>query len=289
MAFQPEELRVELIQVAPGQFQLAKEFSFTYQHPLLGDNPWVVNQEGLAQGGQGRTDLASVPTFLWWFVGSYGRHTRAALLHDVLVRRQDNFKRKDADTVFRQALADSKVPFIRCWLMWTAVSLETMFIGLPGKRITGGVLLLVHAVMLAVSAWFLLAGDRPWWLWLLVCALLVSWIGVWRWRAILIPVGAILIGLPSVLIGVARLVTTILEYAMWALRALIAPLWYLVRIVFWAVRRAAQWLVHLPGRLWRQIRRRPPAPRPPAPTRPSPPTIPDPPSKPWSPTRVYPY
>src|SRR3712207_7018749 len=31
------------------------------------------------------TDLASVKGPLWWLVASYGRHTKAALLHDELV------------------------------------------------------------------------------------------------------------------------------------------------------------------------------------------------------------
>src|SRR5262245_9192911 len=34
--------------------------------------------------GGGKTDLASVPPFMWWLVASYGNHTRAALLHDAL-------------------------------------------------------------------------------------------------------------------------------------------------------------------------------------------------------------
>jgi hypothetical protein len=74
--------------------------------------------------GVGRTDLASVPSILWWFVASYGRQTRAALVHDQLV---DHIERHDADWVFRKALGDSGIGWARRWLAWCAVSFETTF------------------------------------------------------------------------------------------------------------------------------------------------------------------
>ena len=78
-----------------------------------------------------RTDLASVPFFLWGIVAPYGHQLRPALLHDRLCelasRAQDrvsrNRKRRLADLVFRHALAESRVPLIRQYLLWTGVTL----------------------------------------------------------------------------------------------------------------------------------------------------------------------
>lgn len=73
------------------------------------------------------TDLASVPGFLLWFVPRYGAHTLAALLHDQLVDDPPAGNRVLADTIFRDALGELKVPWIRRWLMWAAVSIGTTF------------------------------------------------------------------------------------------------------------------------------------------------------------------
>ena len=97
---------------------------FHLEEPLryiddAGGDRWVVPE--------GDTDLASVPFFLTWLVPRYGRHTFAALLHDYL---QDpsvpgGIPAAEADRVFREAMADTHVPLLLRWLMWTAVSLRT--------------------------------------------------------------------------------------------------------------------------------------------------------------------
>lgn len=74
-----------------------------------------------------KTDLASVPWGLWWLVASYGRHTRAALVHDALID-EAVVERKYADFVFLTALEDPTVPgprgsWTRHQLMWIAVCL----------------------------------------------------------------------------------------------------------------------------------------------------------------------
>jgi hypothetical protein len=110
--------------------------------------------------GDNSTDLASVPSFLWWFIASYGRHTRAALLHDHLVDREEY--KGQADAVFRSALAESRVRFFRRWLMWTAVSLNTL------RRSRRGTLAIlgfaVHLAAFATAFGFLLysAWPFPW-------------------------------------------------------------------------------------------------------------------------------
>src|SRR5207244_8687600 len=75
------------------------------------------------------TDLASVPWPFWWLVASYGRHTRAAIVHDSLVGRgaRIHVPRKTADHIFLVALeddADGKHgSYVRHQLTWVAVCL----------------------------------------------------------------------------------------------------------------------------------------------------------------------
>lgn len=75
----------------------------------------------------GTTDLASVPSFMWWLVASYGNHTMAALLHDALIVGKDEqppVPRTTADRLFLSALREDqeKTGAIRHWFMWAAVS-----------------------------------------------------------------------------------------------------------------------------------------------------------------------
>jgi hypothetical protein len=114
LPFQPDE-GVRLEQVDRKRFLLLR--GFTYNDPE--GEAHVVTAKGV-----GRTDLTSVPSILWWFVASYGRQTRAALVHDQLVVE---IERHDADWVFRKALGDSGIGWARRWLVFTAVSFETTF------------------------------------------------------------------------------------------------------------------------------------------------------------------
>lgn len=77
----------------------------------------------------GRTDLASVPSFMWWLVASYGNHTRAALLHDALIVEGKDVEppipRTAADRLMLSALREpgqQKGGAFRHWLMWAAAS-----------------------------------------------------------------------------------------------------------------------------------------------------------------------
>lgn len=121
---------------------------FKYRHPGT-NREWTVP----ASEAYRRTDLASVPGFLLWLVPRYGAHTLAALLHDQLVDKdaQPPGGRVEADTIFRDALGELKVPWIRRWLMWAAVSVGTTWhSGLIGKlRVVAWALAVVPAV-----AWF---------------------------------------------------------------------------------------------------------------------------------------
>ncbi|HYH34982.1 MAG TPA: DUF1353 domain-containing protein [Nocardioides sp.] len=87
-----------------------------------------------------RTDLTSVPWLFAWLVPRTGAHLPAALLHDGLVGGADGgasyvsehgheVTRDEADRVFRDAMADTGTGVVRRWLVWTAVTIATIFVG----------------------------------------------------------------------------------------------------------------------------------------------------------------
>ncbi|MDF2576099.1 MAG: hypothetical protein K0S05_3011 [Agromyces sp.] len=134
----------------------------------------------------GRTsDLASVPSWLWSFIASYGRQSAPALLHDdrsdvadaLGDRRAALALRREDDRVFRSALREQGVPLLRAWLMWAWVSADR-------ERALGGtlgVVFLVQAVFgaLVVAGASVAAFWNPAWLALVLVPALaaVPW---WR-------------------------------------------------------------------------------------------------------------
>jgi len=115
-----EPARVVLEQVGPTEF-LIKE-PFRYRDTVSG-RTFVVHA---SNGPTDTTDLASVPGLLLWFVPRYGRHTLPALLHDQIVDEDLRDDREEADRVFRDAMGEQGVPLLRRWVMWAAVSLDTI-------------------------------------------------------------------------------------------------------------------------------------------------------------------
>jgi Protein of unknown function (DUF1353) len=75
------------------------------------------------------TDFASVPRIFVWFLPRYGRYTKAAILHDYLWEEKvpEGMSRIDADGLFRQAMQELKVSFLRRWIMWAAVRWAALF------------------------------------------------------------------------------------------------------------------------------------------------------------------
>jgi hypothetical protein len=85
------------------------------------------------------TDLTSVPTLFTWLVPRTGAHLPAALLHDGLIwnpkkesktyisTEGKEIHRVEADRVFRDGMADTGTALVRRWLVWTAVTLGTMW------------------------------------------------------------------------------------------------------------------------------------------------------------------
>lgn len=98
------------------------------------DTMWIVQTVGLAwevgRIGSGDlieiphetvTDLASVPRILWTVLPPFGRHTNAAVLHDVLYRTGDTRGRAWADRQFLEAMRALDVPALRARIIWAAV------------------------------------------------------------------------------------------------------------------------------------------------------------------------
>ncbi|NQX12937.1 DUF1353 domain-containing protein [Microbacteriaceae bacterium VKM Ac-2855] len=125
-----------------GVFVLTR--SFRYRDARTGESILVPASEK-------RTDLASVPTFLWGLIAPFGKQSAAALLHDHLrserpvsgVDRAAQARR--ADRLFRDALLESGVPTARAWLMWAGVSLTRDEDVAP----TAARLRVVHAIAIA--------------------------------------------------------------------------------------------------------------------------------------------
>ncbi len=142
-----------------------------------------------------RTDLTSVPALFTWLVPKTGAHLPAALLHDALVAGRDDptsyvstdgheVDRVEADRIFRDAMADTGTGVVRRWIVWTAVTVATIFVGeaVPWSRakhwsyrVAAGVTVaaIVYLGYCATSdlvdrswagaldvPWM---GDRPWW------------------------------------------------------------------------------------------------------------------------------
>jgi hypothetical protein len=126
------------------------------------------------------TDLTSVPKALRWFVGQYGVHTPAAIIHDALIGGEEvpaGMTDELADRYFRFMLDDLGVRLIRRWLMWAAVALRTRFCAGGLKRVSIVAWVVASAVGMVIAAWATLTGA---WLVLLAAVLApVVFAGLW--------------------------------------------------------------------------------------------------------------
>lgn len=152
-----------LRQISPREFELVEGFRYQGRQ-----GTWEVHPEDLPN-----TDLASIPRFLSWFVTTYGRHTLAALLHDHLVRNGPQLRppvpRHLADDVFRDALDELGVPYLRSRIMWSAVTFGTRWRSSLGSRLALVVWLLAAASGIAALVAGIVTGTL-----LLLAAALVA-------------------------------------------------------------------------------------------------------------------
>ncbi len=193
---------------------------FTLHEPFLYQNKDGTRLK-VDAATMGKTDLASVPWFMGWFVSRYGRHTPAALVHDQLTpeRRDSGYieARRNADRVILQAMDATEVPPVRSRVIWTAVVLATRWADRPWG--------LVSVLAWAATA---IAGT----VWLVAMAVALS---PWLLAALLGPfVGALLWGRRDYWAGVVA------GYAIWAV-ALPALASILVHyIIYWPLERLIQ-------------------------------------------------
>lgn len=125
-----------------------------------------------------RTDLTSVPALFTWLVPKTGNHLPPALVHDGLVesayRSTDGhvLDRVASDRVFRAAMRDTHTGTVRRWLVWSAVTLATIWVGSAGwsrathlryRLVALGTLLLIAGIgAVATLDLFDLGPQLPW-------------------------------------------------------------------------------------------------------------------------------
>jgi Protein of unknown function (DUF1353) len=175
--------------VGPLTFQLIQEFFYTRpsggkRHRIkahdLKTDPTLKNNS---------TDLASVPMLFWWLIASYGRQTRAALIHDQLYDRSTFDEVMEANGVFRDALAESSVPLLRRWIMWAAVDAagrwrfgwaHQLDVGLEFLAAFGTVLGAGYWALGRFWGWWPLSGEPFGRAWLIPTA--IAGVGLLCWR-----------------------------------------------------------------------------------------------------------
>lgn len=77
-----------------------------------------------------RTDFATVPWFVQWFIPRTGTWTLAATLHDWLITDgipAGLITSRNTDGVFRRVLREEGVDRVRRWCMWAAVRAAAPF------------------------------------------------------------------------------------------------------------------------------------------------------------------
>lgn len=166
-----------------------------------------------------RTDLASVPPFLWGLVASYGRQALPAILHDHLSDVATDFAQaREADARFQRALRDQGVPDVRAAAMWAAVGLASWV------RFRRGLGILFVAAMVAgvgaiVTGAVLGVLLHPLWLLLIVAPAALAL--VWGREAGLQLTATYLFALYSPLIVSAAILTAFeytIAFVLWAVR-----------------------------------------------------------------------
>lgn len=172
-------LRLELRSIDGRDFTLLRQIAFRSDHYA---ECFVVP----ADLRHFRTDLASVPALFTWLVPKSGDFLPAAVLHDALVRPgaflgpdtdRDGqpFARPEADRIFREAMIGLGTGTVRAWLMWSAVTLSTIWhagrvlprallVGVLGAVLLLGVLATLDFFdLINVLPWMGGADTRWWW------------------------------------------------------------------------------------------------------------------------------
>jgi hypothetical protein len=116
MGFIPPDVKAEVREFTDKEWELLRTLEYEGQR----DSYSIEVTSDLTR----TTDFASVPRIFAWFIPSYGRYTKPAILHDYLWRElaaKGTMRWIDADGIFRRAMREVEVPFLRRWIMWAAV------------------------------------------------------------------------------------------------------------------------------------------------------------------------
>jgi len=112
------------------------------------------------------TDLASIPRYLRWFESSYGAHTLAAIIHDDLIVNEPNGGPlgDDAlsDRLFREMMRTAGVPWLKRWIMWSAVALRSKWAVGGIRRLWVLVWVVLSAVGITSFVWGLGSATLDW-------------------------------------------------------------------------------------------------------------------------------
>lgn len=118
------------------------------------------------------TDLGSVPWYMAWVIPSYGEHLGAFLVHDALIPYPGESKayegpdvtRSEADRIMRDAMGKLGSTWIRRWITWSAVSLQTAWVSTWRWKLVVALtmLIIVSIGLLATFQLFGIGTLIPW-------------------------------------------------------------------------------------------------------------------------------
>ena len=101
-----------------------------------------------------------------WFESSYGAHTLAAIIHDDLIVEKPNGGPLEDDTLsdrfFRAMMKSAGVPWLKRWIMWSAVALRTRWAVKGVRRLSVLVWLLLAAAGITSLVWAVGSGTLGW-------------------------------------------------------------------------------------------------------------------------------
>ena len=232
---------VGLIQVNRKKFLVENEFRFADSSVIAMLTDHLVRSGKTAEEAQravedaqtftptteNPTDLASIPRYLRWFESAYGAHTLAAIIHDDLIVDKPNGGPLEDDTLsdrfFREMMKSAEVPWLKRWIMWSAVALRSRWAVGGIRRLSVLIWLLLSAAGITAFVWAVgsasFGWDRPADTWvLLLVALVLPFPAAFLWgeqygAGIVAAIAALWILPAALLAGVGYLVYLGLEWA----------------------------------------------------------------------------
>ncbi len=159
----PAELVLKRVPEKDGSYLLMNQFRYVHVEGSRREE-WVIPEK---LGQRFETDLASIPSLAGWLVPKDGRHTPAALVHDAMILapgethcyKGREVKAEEADRIFRLAMQFLGVKFWRRWMIWSAVSILTLWRSAEDSgfvRLANRVRLIVGLLAFSIMGLFML-------------------------------------------------------------------------------------------------------------------------------------